>query len=89
MKTLFFTVVPILILALAACGGGVDEAASGAVIGKIEKSDLGPGKSAGVTFDLSPGKYVLICCRWSAKMGRIRGLENPRDGGWCELLDTG
>ena len=22
-------------------------------------------------------------------MGRIRGLENPRDGGWCELLTRG
>ena len=46
---------------LAACGGGVDEAASGTVIGKIEASELGPGDSASVTFDLSPGKYVLIC----------------------------
>jgi len=41
---------------------------------------------------LSPGDYVMLVvadCRWSAKMGHIRGLENPRDGGWCELLDTG
>ena len=61
MKRPILSVVVALALALAACGGGVDEAASGTVIGKIEASELGSGASAGATFDLSPGKYVLIC----------------------------
>ena len=30
-------------------------------IGKIAKSELGPGKSASGIFDLAPGKYVLFC----------------------------
>ena len=52
-----------MVLLLAGCGGGgqVDVAASGTVSGKIEESQLGPGKAAQATFDLSPGSYVLIC----------------------------
>ncbi len=54
-------VVVALTLVLAACGWDVDETASGTVIGKIEQSELGSGKSASATFDLSPGKYVFLC----------------------------
>ena len=55
----------VLAISLAACGGKqiVDEAVSGTVIGRIQKSALGPGKSASATFDLAPGKYALICNR--------------------------
>ncbi len=61
MKRPILGVVLAVTLVLAACGSGVDEAASGTVIGKIEQSELGSGESASATFDLSPGKYVLIC----------------------------
>ena len=56
-----------LTLMLAACDGGggqVDASQSGMTIGKIAKSELGPGKSASGAFDLAPGKYVLICNLW-------------------------
>ena len=54
-----------LTLVAAACGGGqVDASQSGMAIGKIAKSELGPGKSASAIFDLAPGKYVLICNLW-------------------------
>ena len=46
---------------LVACEGGVDEAASGTVVAKVEESSLGPGATAHAVLDLSPGKYVLIC----------------------------
>ncbi len=59
--TMLLGMVVALTLVLAACGWGVDETASGTVIGKIEQSELGSGKSASATFDLSPGKYVFIC----------------------------
>ena len=59
--TMLLGMVVALTLVLAACGWEVDETASGTVIGKIEQSELGSGKSAGATFDLSPGKYVFIC----------------------------
>ena len=59
--TMLLGIVVALTLVLAACGWEVDETASGTVIGKIEQSELGSGKSAGATFDLSPGKYVFIC----------------------------
>jgi uncharacterized cupredoxin-like copper-binding protein len=55
------TVIVPIMAALVACGGKVDEAASGTVVGTIRESSLGSGESAGATFDLSPGKYVLIC----------------------------
>ena len=51
----------VALVAAAACGSKVDEAASGDVVGKIQERDLGSGKSAIVILDLSPGKYVLIC----------------------------
>jgi len=54
-----------LTLVLAACGGGqVDASQSGTAIGRIAKSELGPGKLASGIFDLAPGKYVLICNLW-------------------------
>ncbi|MCH6556086.1 MAG: hypothetical protein IH797_05730 [Chloroflexi bacterium] len=59
--TMLLGMVVALTLVLAACGWEVDETASGTVIGKIEQSELGSGKSASATFDLSPGKYVFIC----------------------------
>ena len=60
--TMLLGMVVALTLVLAACSWGeVDETASGTVIGKIEQSELGSGKSAGATFDLSPGKYVFLC----------------------------
>jgi len=76
MRVIIGVVLPLALL-LAACGGGqVDEAASGTVIGKIEQSELGPGKSASATFDLSPGKYVLICnLRGHYKDGMYTALE--------------
>ena len=61
MKTAIVPIMMALTLVLVACGSKVDEAASGTVIGRIDESDLGPGKSASATFELSPGKYVLIC----------------------------
>lgn len=61
MKTAIIPMMMALALVLTACGSKVDEAASGDVVGKIEESDLGSGKSATTTLDLSPGKYVLIC----------------------------
>ena len=61
MKTEIIPIMIALALLLTACGSKVDEAASGDVAGKIEESDLGSGKSASTTLDLSPGKYVLIC----------------------------
>jgi hypothetical protein len=51
----------ILGLLLVACEGTVNEAASGAIVGKIEESALGPGKTVQATLDFSPGNYVLIC----------------------------
>ncbi len=40
----------------------VDEKAAGIeIIGEIETDELGPGKTASKAFNLSPGKYVLIC----------------------------
>ena len=63
--TMLFGTVVALTLVLAACGGGqVDASQSGMTIGKIAKSELGPGKSASGIFDLAPGKYVLICNLW-------------------------
>ena len=56
-----------LTLVLAACssgGGQVDESQSGMAIGRLATSELGPGKSASGSFDLAPGKYVLICNLW-------------------------
>jgi hypothetical protein len=50
-----------LTLLLAACGGQVDEAASGTVVGRIEESALGPGATASATFNMAPGNYVLLC----------------------------
>jgi uncharacterized cupredoxin-like copper-binding protein len=61
MKTVIVFVMTALVLTLVACGGKVDEVASGTAIGMIEESSLGSGESANATFDLSPGKYVLIC----------------------------
>lgn len=62
MKRTMIAYIMALPLLLAACGGQVvDEAATGTLIGKIEERDLGPGRSASATFDLSPGSYVLIC----------------------------
>ena len=62
MSKSMLAVVAVMVLLLAGCGGGqVDEAASGTVSGKIEESQLGSGKTAQATFDLSPGSYVLIC----------------------------
>ena len=45
MKTFFAPIMPILILVPVAYVGGVDEAASGTVIGKIDESNLVAGKS--------------------------------------------
>ena len=59
--TMLVGMIVALTLVLVACGSQVDETATGIVIGKVEQSELGPGKSASATFDLSPGKYVLIC----------------------------
>ena len=53
--------VMLLLPALVACGSQVDVAASGTLIGRIDESDLGAGEAASATFDLAPGKYVLIC----------------------------
>jgi len=53
-----------LALVLAACGGQVNESKAGMVNGKIAKSELGPGESASVVFDLAPGRYVLFCNLW-------------------------
>jgi uncharacterized cupredoxin-like copper-binding protein len=61
MKTAIIPFMIALALLLTACGSKVDETASGDVVGKIEKSDLGSGRSASTTLDLSPGKYVFIC----------------------------
>jgi uncharacterized cupredoxin-like copper-binding protein len=61
MKTAIVPIMIALALVLTACGSKVDEEASGEVVGKIEESDLGSGRSASTTLDLSPGKYVLIC----------------------------
>ena len=47
--------------ALVLSGDQVDEDASGTVIGRIEKGDLGPGTRANVTFRLDPARYVLFC----------------------------
>ena len=47
--------------ALKVSGGEADEKAAGQVIGHIEPDELGPGKSASATFDLTLGKYVLLC----------------------------
>ncbi len=63
--TMLLGMVVALTLVLAACGGGeVDESKAGMAIGKIAKSELAPGKSASVVFDLAPGKYVLFCNLW-------------------------
>ena len=66
--TMLLGLVVALTLVLAAChgagGGQVDASQSGTTIGKIAKSELGPGKSASGIFDLEPGKYVLICNLW-------------------------
>ncbi len=59
--TMLLGMVVALTSVIAACGWEVDETASGTVIGKIGESELGSGKSAGATFDLSPGKYVFMC----------------------------
>ncbi len=62
MKNLIIASIMALTLLLAACGGSyVDETATGTLVGKIEERDLGPGRLASATFDLSPGSYVLIC----------------------------
>ncbi len=62
MRKSMLAIVTVMLVLLAGCGGGqVDEAASGTIIGKIEESQLGAGKTAQATFDLSPGSYVLIC----------------------------
>ena len=58
-STAMLVVIMALALLLAACEGQVDEEASGTVIGKID--EMSSGESASATFDLSPGKYVLIC----------------------------
>ena len=48
--------------ALVVSGSMVDEAASGTTIGTmIDTKSLQPSKSASATYDLAPGKYVLIC----------------------------
>ena len=62
--TMLLGMVVVLGLVLAACDGEVDESKAGVAIAKIAKSELAPGKSAGVVFDLAPGKYVLICNLW-------------------------
>ena len=59
--TMLLGMVVALSVVLAAYGWDVDETGSGTIIGKIEQDELGSGKSASATFDLSPGKYVLIC----------------------------
>ncbi len=60
--TMLLGMVVALTLVLAACGWGqVDESQSGMSIGRIAKSELGPGRSASGIFDLAPGKYVLFC----------------------------
>jgi hypothetical protein len=46
--------------ALVVENGKVNEAASGTLVGEIEVDELPPGASASGTFDLQPGKYVLI-----------------------------
>jgi hypothetical protein len=62
MSKSLFAVAVVMALVLISCGGGqVDEAASGTISGKIEESQLGPGKTAQATFDLSSGSYVLLC----------------------------
>ncbi len=62
MKRSMIASIMALALLLVACGGGqVDVAATGTLLGKIEERDLGPGRLASATFDLSPGSYVLIC----------------------------
>ncbi len=50
-----------LVLLLTACSGTVNESKAGTVNGKIAESELGVGASASATFNLAPGKYVLIC----------------------------
>jgi len=48
--------------ALPVSGGRVDEAAAGEEGGEIEEEDLPSGAEySEATFDLTPGKYVLIC----------------------------
>ncbi len=76
-------ILPILAIAilLVACGGQVDEAASGTVVGKIEEGALGPGKTAQTTLDLPPGKYVLICnVPGHYKEGMYLGLQIDDSG---------
>ena len=66
-----------LVLA-AACGeyGQVDESQAGMENGKIEKSELGSGKSASGIFDLAPGKYVFFCnLRGHYKNGMYTAFE--------------
>ena len=63
--TMLLGMVVALTLVLAACSSGqVDESQPGMAIGRIATSELGPGKSARGSFDLAPGKYVLICNLW-------------------------
>jgi uncharacterized cupredoxin-like copper-binding protein len=38
-----------------------DETAAGGAIGRIPQADLGAGASTSVSFNLTPGNYVLIC----------------------------
>ncbi len=61
MRTPIILVVFLLALVLVACSSQVNEGASGTVMGTIPESELSAGRSARTTFDLSPGKYVLIC----------------------------
>ena len=62
--TILLGMVLALALVIAACGGEVNESKAGTVIGRIANSELGPGESASVIFDLAPGKYVLFCNLW-------------------------
>ena len=47
--------------ALPVSAGKADEEAAGEVIGEIEPEDLPGGGEAEATFDLEPGRYLLIC----------------------------
>lgn len=75
--TILLGMAVVLVLVLAACGGGeVNESKAGMVSGKISKSELGVGESASATFDLAPGKYVLFCnLRGHYKNGMYTAFE--------------